>query len=261
MIDKDQLGALVVSHRRTHGVLWWHTWASRSHKYLYVAVGKAACTKIKLTLHQLEGYPPVDDPSLIHDRDHPRCAFVPRLTDFPNEEAIDILASPEWFRFCFVRNPYYRLFSAYKSKMLNYLDPQYQPVRDHIRGKYGYPVRGGQPAGMVAFRDFVRYVEEMTDQDRDFHWRSQTALVMLAAIEYGFIGHLESFQDDLEHVLRRLGASDELIGTIPEPVNPTTKMYHAAAYDRELAARVYDMYRDDFENFGYDCDSWLFDFE
>ncbi len=261
MMDTNQLRALLDSHRQTRGSLWWHTWASPAHKYLYVAVGKAACTKIKLTLHRLEGYPVLERAALVHNRDHAGSMFVPRLTDFPNAEAIEILTSSEWFRFCFVRNPYYRLFSAYKSKMLNYRDSQYQPVRDEIRHRYGYPLRDGRPAGMVAFRDFVRYVEGIADQDRDFHWRSQTALVMPAVIEYGFIGHMETFQHDFEHVLQRLGASAELMATIPELVNPTTKLYHAAAYDRELATRVYDMYRSDFEAFGYDQDSWLFDYE
>jgi hypothetical protein len=170
------------------------------------------------------------------------------------------MTSPEWFRFCFVRNPYYRLFSAYKSKILNYGDMQYQFVRDAIRAKWDYPVRDGRPAGMVAFRDFVRYVEEMADPDRDFHWRSQTAIVMPAMIQYDLIGRMETFAQDFEQVLRRLSASAELIAAIPEAVNPTTKMYHAAAYDRELAWRVYDMYRVDFETFGYDRDSWLFDY-
>ena len=80
------------------------------------------------------------------------------------------------------------------------------------------------------------------------------------AIKYNFIGRIESFAQDFEQVLRRLNASAELIAAIPETVNPTTKMYHAAAYDRELAGRVYDMYQEDFKNFGYDRDSWLFDY-
>ena len=260
MIEKTPLETLIDDHRQQHLSLWWHTWASPAHKYLYVAVGKAACTKIKLSLHQLEGCPPLENAALVHNRNRPGCAFVPRLTDFTNAEAIEILTSPEWFRFCFVRNPYYRLFSAYKSKMLNYRDPQYQPVRDEIRARWGYPTRDGRPAGMVAFRDFVRYVEDIADPDRDFHWRSQTALVMPTTITYDHIGHMESFVQDFEQVLRRLNASAELIAAIPQVVNPTTQMYHAAVYDRELASRIYEMYRDDFETFGYDRDSWLFDY-
>ena len=38
------------------------------------------------------------------------------------------------------------------------------------------------------------------------------------------------------------------------------QIYHAAAYDRELASHVYGIYREDFETFGYDQDSWLFDY-
>ena len=71
---------------------------------------------------------------------------------------------------------------------------------------------------------------------------------------------MESFAQDFKQVLRRLNASTELITAIPEAVNPTTRLYHAAAFDRELAWRVNEMYRDDFENFGYDRDSWLFDY-
>lgn len=259
-MDKQELETLIDTQRRDVLGLSCHTWVSPAHKYLYVAVGKAACTKIKLTLHQLEGHPELADVSLVHDRNHPDYPFVPRLTDFTNEQAIQILTSPDWFRFCFVRNPYYRLFSAYKSKMLDYLDPQYQPVRDEIRSRYGYPLREGRPAGMVAFRDFVRYVEEIADDSRDFHWRSQTGIVMPQVIEYDFVGRLESFHEDFGQVLHRLGASPEITSTIKERVNPTVAIYHAAAYDHQLANRVYDMYRDDFENFGYDPESWLFDF-
>jgi hypothetical protein len=260
MMDKKQLETLIDDHRQRHLILREHTWASPAHKYLYMPVGKAACTKIKLSLYQLEGYPPLENGSYVHDRNRPGCAFVPSLTDFTNAQAIEILTSPEWFRFCFVRNPYYRLFSAYKSKMLNYLDPQYQAVRDEIRAKWDYPLRDGRPAGMVAFRDFVRYVEQQADPDRDFHWRSQAAIVMPDIIKYDLIGRMESFAQDFEQVLRRLNASAELIAAIPQAVNPTAKIYHAAAYDRELAGRVYEMYRQDFENFGYDRDSWLFDY-
>ena len=260
MIDRQQLEKLLDDHRQRRLSLWWNSWASPTHKYLYVAVGKAACTKIKLSLHQLEGYPPLADGSLVHDRNRPGGPFVPALTDFTNAQAFEILTSPEWFRFCFVRNPFYRLFSAYKSKMLNYGDAQYQPVRDEIRARWHYPLRDGRPAGMVAFRDFVRYVEQQADTERDFHWRLQTTIVMPALIKYDFIGRIESFAQDFGQVLKRFNASAELMAAIPQPVNQTTQIYHAAAYDQELADRVYDMYQEDFTNFGYERDSWLFDY-
>ena len=263
MTRAQQLAELIEANRAdplSHLSYSYQRWVSRTHRYFYMAVPKAACTKIKLILHQLEGYE-APQPGAIHDRNLPGCSFVPKLTDFSSREATEVLTSPAWFRFCFVRNPYYRLFSAYKSKMLNYLDAQYQPVQAEIRLRYGYPLRDGRPAGMVAFRDFVRYVESASDDDRDAHWRSQSRLLMPDVIDYDFVGRVEEFQAHFTQVLRRLNASDDLVATISERVNPTVQIYHAAAYDRELADRVYEMYRGDFETFGYDRDSWLFDFE
>jgi hypothetical protein len=62
-------------------------------------------------------------------------------------------------------------------------------------------------------------------------------------------------------VLRRLRAPDDVLATRTEVINPTTPMYHAAAYDRKLADRVYRMYEPDFTALGYERDSWLFDYE
>lgn len=83
---------------------------------------------------------------------------------------------------------------------------------------------------------------------------------MLDVMSYDFTGRLESFDADFSELLRRFDAPDDLLSTVSEVVNPTTKMYHAAAFDRELADCVYEVYRADFEAFGYDRDSWLFDF-
>ena len=80
------------------------------------------------------------------------------------------------------------------------------------------------------------------------------------AIPFDAIGRLENFVHDFAEILRRFGAPTEMLATIAEPVNPTVKIYHAAAYDRELAGCVFDMYKADFDNFGYDADSWLFDY-
>lgn len=69
-----------------------------------------------------------------------------------------MLSSPEWLRFAFVRNPYARLFSAYKSKIGNTWEQEYDWLRDQIREAFDYPVRDGSRVGMVAFDDYVRFV-------------------------------------------------------------------------------------------------------
>ena len=42
-------------------------------------------------------------------------------------------------------------------------------------------------------------------------------------------------------------------------MNTTQRLPLAIAYDKALADYVYGIYRDDFEAFGYDRDSWMID--
>jgi len=254
-MDKD-LPARIREQRAADrfGTFDYQSWVLPNHKCLYVAVGKNACTRVKATLLQLDGQTLPKSPGRIHD-------MGKHLSDFPADRVAEILSSPDWLRFCFVRNPYYRLFSAYKSKMLDYLDPQYRWVRDEIRASCGYPLRNGIPAGVVTFRDYVTFVEARLETVPDGHWSRQTDLLRPELIPYGEIGRFEHFQHDFERILRRLHAPDELLATCTDVMNPTTKMYHAAVYDRELAGRVYRMYKADFEAFGYERDSWLFDYD
>ncbi len=80
---------------------------------------KVACTTVKVTLYHLAGNQVPTESNHIHGLD-----FGMFLGDYSTEEIIEILTSPEWVRFCFVRNPYHRLLSAYKSKIGNPSDSQ-----------------------------------------------------------------------------------------------------------------------------------------
>ncbi|HUF10568.1 MAG TPA: sulfotransferase family 2 domain-containing protein, partial [Rhodothermales bacterium] len=151
---------------------------------------------------------------------------------------------------------------AYKSKILSETDNHYRRIRDEIRIRNRYPVRNGQPAGRVAFRDFVRYAIGIRDRNRDSHWHSQARLLMLDVIDYRFIGRVEKFPEDFKKVLSRLGLPEgSMILDPSEVVNPTARIYHAAVFDRKLADQVYRAFKEDFEAFGYDRDSWMFDFD
>jgi hypothetical protein len=237
----------------------YHTWVSLKHKYFYLGIPKVACTRVKLILQEFEGYPVPSDTGKLHHRLDQSQPWVPKLTDLSIDERKAALNSKEWFRFSFVRNPYNRLFSAYKSKILNQRDTEYEEVREKIRKNFGYPVRTGKPAAIVSFRDFVRYVCESPSNRLDGHWAPQTPLLMLDLINYDFVGRFENFQSEFSQVLHRLGANEELKKRAQTPVGKTIQIPPGAVYDRETASWVYDVYREDFDNFGYDRDSWLFD--
>ena len=249
----------VRANRGRSTCLGYGCYASHRHRYVYLSLGKVVSTKIKADLHRLEGYELPANPGQVHDRTEEGQDFVPSLIDFTEDEAVEALMSPQWLRFCFVRNPYYRLFSAYKSKILNWKDEQYMPFQQEIREHFDYPVRDGRPAGMVSFRDFVTYLEGQAREQWDGHWNLQSRALYPDQIDYDCTGCVENFGSDFAEILRRLGAPPAA-SSLDERFNPTVKIYHAAVYDAELAGRVYEKYRADFERYGYDRDSWLFDF-
>ena len=70
---------------------------------------------------------------------------------------------------------------------------------------------------------------------------------------------MESFTLDFTKVLQRFNASAELIASVPQVVNASQRLPLAAAYDKKLADYVYGIFKNDFEAFDYDRDSWMTD--
>jgi len=228
------------------------TWVSRRRRYFYMGVPKAASSKIKMVLHQLEGYPLPADPFDVHARSQPGLPYVDRLSAFSAREMVEILSGPDWRRFAFVRNPYARLYSAYKNKSADLTSP-YVGVRRTIWGLAGNP---NPPEAAPPFEAFVRYVAELPDPDRDGHWRSQTGMLCLDLIDYGLLGRFETFAADFASVLRGLDAPDELRDGLDAVVGASVGLPAASAYDSALAQLVYGVYEADFVTLGYGRDSW-----
>jgi hypothetical protein len=216
-------------------------------------VPKVACTTVKIALHAWEGVLP-DDRGAVHDRYEGLS-----LLDHGDAEILELLTSDDVLRFCFVRNPYGRLFSAWKSK-LAWDDPQYERLRTAIRDAFDYPTEEDRRVGRVAFRDAVEFMlDGSTRAMFDDHWTAQTSVLDVDAIPYDVVGRFERFSDEFPAILKRLKAPPavvELAGTVH---NATRPMALAAVYDANLAGRVYTHYAADFESFGYAADSWRFD--
>lgn len=249
--EHNELAALVGRRRCADEHLTWgyHSRVSVPNRYVCVAIPKIACTTVKTVLRKLEGLPASER---IHDEG-------PRLADFPTNEIVDMLTSPSWLRFGFVRNPYARLFSAYKSKIGNTWEREYGWLRDRIRDAFGYPVRDGGRVGMVSFDDYVRFIVGSDDPGvtRDGHLDVQVEVLQPDCIPYDVLGRFESFQPDFETILGRLGAPPQIRAAAGQVLNPTPHLPLAAAYRRELAEMVYNHYEADFETLGYARDSWL----
>lgn len=225
---------------------------STKYKYVCVIVPKVAGTSTKLVLNQLEGGPEPENPGDIHERGM-------HLSDFSVDEIEEMLTSSDWFRFTFVRNPYDRLLSAYKSKIGVWGD-EYKWLQDEIKSEYRYPVHPEGWKAIPAFRDFVRFlIANWSRLGRDGHFNLQSNILMQDVIPYDSIKWYWYYVEEFRKVLERLGAPPEVRDRVAVRYNVTLPIHHPVAYDRELADMVYEHYREDFDAFGFDRDSWLYD--
>lgn len=250
-MDTTALASLVDDHRENNPTqAFHHNHVSTNHRFIWVANAKVASTATGTTLCQL------DDIDL-KDGNVWESENIPKLRDFTTPKILAMLSSPDWFRFCFVRNPYTRLFSAYKSKISDpQAEPFYQIAQDEIRNAFNYPRPDRQARLTVTFRDFVYYVRTGA-RSGDSHWCVQNLRLMQDMIPYDFVGRYESFGSDFRHVLKRLNASPNVLEIASEVRGKSASISHTAAYDQELADIVYEMYYQDFNGFGYDRDSWM----
>jgi hypothetical protein len=251
VVETDALAARVEAARAEgHTSFGYHSRASLAHRYVAMTVPKVACSTIKMALQAWEGCgPPPNRWADVHAD-----WAGPTLLAYPTAQIVQMLRSPDYLRFCFVRNPYSRLVSAWKSKLTSE-DPQYVQLRASIREACHYPVVDGQRAGPISLHDAVQYLLDDPGVFDD-HWRLQVDLLVADVIDYHIVGRFENFGQQFPAILRQLGAPLKVTGVARQVFNPTPPMRLAAVYDSQLARRVFARYAADFETFGYREDSW-----
>lgn len=235
----------------------------RHYNVLYVENSKVACTKVKKCLLEIDNYPNKWD-QLIEKQVHIHNKELTGLigaADLSPDGLNRVLTDEKYFRFGFVRNPYDRLLSAYKDKILA---PQKSPDKINYVGvacRIKAAVSGGDPRSInlektpVTWPEFVGYVAKQRPYDMDRHWFHQHLTMWHPYCDFDFIGKFETFSDDLRTVLTKIGAPQEMIDDVGERANASFKTSDKF-YTPELAAIVYRKFRKDFEIYDYDQDSW-----
>jgi len=219
------------------------THISRRHRAVFVEVPKAGCTVVKRVMqHSEHGGSPYERPVSVHDRATSPLG-APLRDGFDLDDVFG--ADGSYFRFAFVRNPYSRALSCYLEKIVGE-----QWLRDLRLPKLGF--RADEE---VSFVDFLRRVAEQEPRDMDIHWAPQHHLLSLDKVRYGFLGRFESFRENLQAVIQRLGmtAPDGLLSEVSShTTNAGDKI--AAYFDDESVALVQSIYRRDFAHLGYGLD-------
>ncbi|CAI7815860.1 unnamed protein product [Closterium sp. NIES-54] len=137
---------------------------------------------------------------------------------FTEPQAVRIITRPDLLRFTFVRNPFSRLASTFRSTVLASHHSQAPTSRDHwsnalfraVRPIVEAVVREGE--GQLSFPSFVRLVGRLMDHSRplmDSRIAPQVDVCALSAIKYDVVGRVESLMDDARAVVDRVGGGGQ----------------------------------------------------
>jgi hypothetical protein len=147
-----------------------------------------------------------------------------------------------YFRFAFVRNPWARLFSCYRDKIVG------PTLRDDafILGPYG--LTPGMP-----FEHFVRAVAEIDDAEADPHFGSQFgALSHQGQLAVDYVGRFENLPGDWDRLRPRYGLPELPWAPVGSRRRRFDFNYHKAHYTPELVEIVGRRYADDVRHFRYE---------
>jgi hypothetical protein len=210
------------------------------HEYnaLYFYIPKVACSSLKLSVAEL-----LDIPS--PDMSNPLAS--PHRRPYPYVRRNEILTKYQSYcRFAFVRNPWDRLLSCYKNKIVG--------VKS---GRYGegklleFLKKDSERFHLdMSFSEFVEVVASLADNNSDYHYRSQYSFnftddgVQLT----NFIGKFESLDDDL----RRLAENSEVpLLRLPHVMKSSDSRTYREFFTTKTKKLVESRYEKDIDTFKY----------
>ena len=235
---------------------------SEKFNALYVEVPKCACSSIKRRMQNFEAGI-LDGHSLairyLHQKKKNPNALLGlkhgNVKGLSPKTFLRALQASSVYKFSFVRNPYGRLISAYKNKILKKNKARIM-VAQTLYGKSSY-TEAEMLEVEISFEDFVKFVISHEDPiNLNVHWRPQVSMLLSDYVDYDFVGRLESIDADWRVVHEKVYPY-EYVPLSRENSSGWNKNYGSLGYTPELADMVYEYYRRDFEMFGYSRESYL----
>ncbi len=187
----------------------------------YISTAKVACTSIKTAM--MEPYGIYKD--VHHAWPH---IYRGRLKD----------EHQDFFKFSFARNPFDRLVSGYRDKIITW--PRQQ--REEF---------GSIPTN-ISFAEFVAEVVKRPDCLINGHFQSQYAkLYRHGELLVDYLGRFENLAEDWLTIANRFGFAPQLPHKMKSKNRKGIHKDYRAYYTEELVHLVYNRFRADVEAFGY----------
>ncbi|XP_061829978.2 carbohydrate sulfotransferase 12 [Nerophis lumbriciformis] len=243
------------------------------HGIIYCYVPKVACTNWKRIMIILsesllhDGLPQQDPLSISNNQAHDSSMhftfnkFWKRYGKFSRH--LMKVKLKKYTKFLFVRDPFVRLISAYRDKFELGNENFYRTFAQVILRRYANQptpptsVDEARAAGIhPSFSHFIQYLlDPQTEKDMPFneHWRQVYRLCHPCQIQYDFVGHLETAEEDAEHLLRQLRV-DNVVEFPSSHRNLTASSWETDWFSTvplEARRELYKLYEPDFRLFGF----------
>ena len=197
---------------------------------VYIEVPKVCCTTIKAMMQAVELDCSAGELSLaqIHNRE---------ASPLLNFDSLVEAGIGDYRTFTFVRNPYTRIYSAYKDKLV---DNQWE--KNRRAENLGFSAEEDIP-----FLEFLRVIRDRSQQSMDIHWLSQSAILEDRTID--FIGRFEQFDNDYYIIASALGLPPDTESRLTHSTVTGTSILRRLC--REAISIINEIYERDFSSFNY----------
>lgn len=211
----------------------------KDHKIAYVNIAKSGCSSVKLEFAK------VLNMDIRKDQVH-------KL--IPKAEVHDRKGYEDYFIFSFVRNPFPRILSAYKSKIM----PDFRNTSYTINGvhKRLYRLYKMKFYGGMTFKEFVKEVASIPDEYADIHFQSQYFALYDDKDQplYDFVGKLENLESDFYKMndIKKMPFSS--IGHFGNSTK-SDAFHYSKYYDDEMIHWMIKRFKNDLKTFDFKYDN------
>lgn len=261
-----------------------YTWQERrllvSHRYafLYCPIYKIASSSM-MNFMVLANAPKKAQKILSLDRNKVRSYVLINfsLEGYSDEYKSKVLHG-SYFKFIFVRNPWARLVSTYSNFFVSaYSRGKTSEIAKNVaRSIYGEDANFY--SDKICFRDLVEYVYMNKDEVLDRHTMAQSSL--MGKVRYDFVGRLETFDADFEHIRNKVGFEKSLLRgmqrsnstrysaeskhidqsydkALPVELSKLDNLPpYSNFYTPDLIEKVGERYSSDIQKYSYTFDAW-----
>jgi hypothetical protein len=215
----------------------------RRYRLVFCPVPKVACSSWKRTIRRAMGFEDWEDTDP-HDRRRNGLVYLNRAS---RSQRTALLVRPDYVRALFVRNPWTRVVSAFRSKLEG-------KTLDDIRetpSSFLAPIFEETHPGPLTLDDFLDYLEGRPPDRMNEHFQPQSHIAGLGRVRYDFIGRFEELLSDAERLVALCGLPSFYSGSVGRDATHTDRV--ASDYlDTDRIDRIRGIYQEDVELLGYE---------